>query len=268
VATYTNIPSSVTSLNKATYTNIPDTSSTAFSPDSLSGLEMWLKGDAVSGNDGDTITTWTKSGGTSGVSPTQATVGRKPILKKAANGINSLAVLRFDGTDDFMLGTFDAGSTGLTVFIVGRTGSALSSYGTPVGSGGDATSTARTPGIDWAFAYGNSGDTFAAGWAGPNESVHLGTAAAIATNQVFYSRYKTDKVAWSIDGPNSTTPADTSFPTGTFEMHLACASTLSGTGACNFPFNGDLAEIIVYSRALTAGETTQVKTYLQGRWAF
>lgn len=263
MATYTNIPASATSLNRASYTNIP--SSSSFSPDSVSNLELWLKADTLSGNDGDAVTTWTKSGGTSGVSPTQGTAGNRPLLKKGVNGINNLAVVRFDGTDDYLLGTHDAGSTGWTLFVVGRTGAALSSYGGLVASGGNAGYDNRTTGIWWHFAYGSAVDTFGAGWAGATGAVALGNVTGAAINTTFRFRYKYDKVNWSISGPNSGTPADTSFPTATFQTYLGAGGT-SGGGAVQNAFNGDLGEILIYSRALTAGEITSIDAYLLARW--
>jgi hypothetical protein len=264
LASYTNIPSSYTTLNKSSYTNLP--SSSAFTPASLSTLEMWLKGDAIAGNDGDAITTWTKSGGTSGVSPTQATGARKPILKTGGNGINGLNVLRFDGSLQYMLGTFNAGSTGMTIFFVGRSGATVSSYSTVVGSGGNASFDNRTTGIYWAFAYGSAVDTFGAGWGGPTGAVGFGNLSpAAAINTSFRFRYKTDKVNWAISGPNNGTPADTSFPTATFQMYLGCEGTTGG-GNASSQFKGDIGEIIVCSSALSAGDISSVDAYLLARW--
>lgn len=266
LASYTNIPSSVSSLNSASYINIPPYSANV-TPDTVANLEMWLKADSIAGNDGDQVTTWTMSGGTSGVSPTQATAGKRPLLKKGANGLNGLNVVRFDGVDDFMLGTLNAGATGFTIFIVARPGSSLNSYSVIIGSGGTAGTDNPTTGIYWAFACETTagGAGFEAGWAGAAATVHLGPFAGQAINTPFYSRYSYDKTVWAVDGPNNTTPADTSFPTGTFQFHVGCDA--SAAGAPSGPWKGDIAEVIVYSRTLTATELSALTTYVRNKWA-
>lgn len=261
MATYTNIPSSNTTLNKASYTNIP---SGSFTPSTVSGLELWLDGRDLVGADGAAISTWTKRGGSSGTDAVQATGARQPIIKSGANGLNSLAVARFDGTDDFVLSTLNAGATGFTIYIVGRSGGALSAYGTTVGSGGDGSANNPTTGISWAFAYGSAVDSFGAGWAGPTGLIGLGNVTGAAINTAFRFRYRTDKVAWSIVGPNTGTPADTSFPTATFQCHIGCSSLFGGTP--QFNFNGDIAAILVYSAVVSAGDDTSIMSYLQTTW--
>ena len=252
-------------MNSSSYKNIPSISDSV-TPDEVADLEMWLDATTLAGNDGDAVTTWTKAGGDSGVSPTQATAGQKPLLKKAANGINGLNVVRFDGTDDVLYGTLEAGSSGFTIFIVGRTGGATTDYGTVVSSGGPGGSDHPTTGISWAFARGDAVDTFGAGWGGPVSNVALGDVAGITINQAFYARYRTNKIAWSIDGPNSGTPADTSFPTATFQFYVGGQGTAGGGGAVFVPFNGDVGEVAVYSRALTDEECDQLESYLRAKW--
>lgn len=263
LATYTNIPSSNTTLNKATYTNIP-ASSGSFLPTDVAGLELWLDGRDLVGADGTAISTWTKRAGTSGSNAVQATGANQPVIKSGANGLNSLPVARFDGSNDFMLATLSPGSVGLTIYIVGRTGGALSSYGVVVGSGGTAGADNRTTGIYWAFARGSAVDTFGAGWGGPTGAIGLGNVTGIAINQSFYARYRTDIVNWSIDGPNSTTPADTSFPTGTFNAHLGCDASVAGVPSSNF--NGDIAAVLIYSVTVSATNDASIKSYLQTTW--
>jgi hypothetical protein len=262
LATYTNIPSSATSLNRASYVNIP-TSST-FLPSDVTGLELWLDGRDLVGVDGAAISTWAKRGGTSGIDAAQATGARQPIVKSGANGLNNLPVARFDGTDDFMLSTLNAGAAGFTIYIVGRTGGALTNYGSVVGSGGSVTFDNPTASIAWSFSRGNAVDTFGAGWGGPTANVALGDVAGIAINQSFYARYRTNKIAWSIDGPNSGTPADTSFPTATFQTYVGAYGVNAGT--TNTPFNGDVAAVLIYSVAVSAPNDALIKAYLQTLW--
>ena len=70
----------------------------AASFDPLTLSPSWLlDGDSLTGNDGDAIATWTASAGNNA---TQGTGANRPLVKKAANGINGKTVCRFDGTDD------------------------------------------------------------------------------------------------------------------------------------------------------------------------
>ncbi len=164
--------------------------------------------------------------------------------------------------------TLNAGSTGFTIFIVGRTGAALTNYGCPVGSGGSAPLNFDNPtaGIDWAFCRGSKTDGFGAGWGGPDESIGFGDVAGVAINQAFQARYKTNKIAWSIDGPNSGTPADTSFPSGTFQLSLGVQGVLFSGTQFGQPFNGDIASVLVYSAALSAPNLASIKSYLTLIW--
>ena len=233
-------------------------------PAGVPNLELWLDGRDLTGADGASIGIWAKRAGASGTDATQGSGGLQPIIKKGANGLNGLPVARFDGSVDSMLATFNPGSTGLTFYIVGRTGSALTAYGTPVGSGGGVGADNPTAGVNWWLTHGNSGDGSGAGSGGAGATIGLGDPPGLATNQAFSVRYRTDKVAWSITGNGGSTPADTSFPTGTFNLSLGCASTV-GTVPSG-PFNGDVAAVLVYSRAVTTPEDVAIRAYLASVW--
>src|SRR5687768_11145672 len=71
-------------------------------PSDIAGLKLWLKADAITGlADGDPVTTWADSSG-EGNDFTQGTAGNKPIYKTSI--LFGLPVVRFDGTDDVLLG--------------------------------------------------------------------------------------------------------------------------------------------------------------------
>src|SRR5262247_3533304 len=95
-----------------------------------SGLEMWLKADAITGLvDNDPISTWADSS-VNGRNATQSGTAR-PTYK--VNIINGLPVARFDGADDFFtlpnfLTAFSAGE----IFLVIK----LDNDPPSVGSGG------------------------------------------------------------------------------------------------------------------------------------
>ncbi len=235
-----------------------------FVPTDVAGLELWLDGRDLVGADGASIATWTKRAGASGANAAQATGGNQPIVKSGANGLNGQPVARFDGTDDYMLSTFSPGSTGLTFYIVGRTGATVTSYGTVLGSGGSVLSVAPTTGINWWLSQGNSGDTFGGGSGGPTGGIGLGDPPGIAINQAFSKRYRTNKIAWSIIGNGGSTPADTSFPSGTFNLQISGAGITSGS--VSGPFNGDIAAVLIYSVAVSDPDDTLIRAYLTSAW--
>src|SRR5688572_5561243 len=107
-------------------------------PSISASLKRWFKADAITGlADSDPVTTWTDSSGTANV--TQATAAKKPTYR--TNVINSLPVVRFDGTDDLLTGltTGLSGSSG-ALYVVFR-GVALSGVGCLFGFADEASAT-------------------------------------------------------------------------------------------------------------------------------
>lgn len=91
----------------------PSSAAAAISVEDISSLDVWLKADAITASDDDPVTTWTNSG--DGADFTQSDVNYKPTYK--TNVINSLPVVRFDGSNDFLDASI-ATSTEVTVFAV------------------------------------------------------------------------------------------------------------------------------------------------------
>jgi hypothetical protein len=88
----------------------------AWTPVSLgAALTEYLNADSVAGSDGDAIGTFTA---TVGSDATQATAGKKPLLKKASNGINGHNVLLFDGSNDTMVTGNIAVTSAFTMFVI------------------------------------------------------------------------------------------------------------------------------------------------------
>ncbi|MCA1590977.1 MAG: hypothetical protein LC734_11470, partial [Acidobacteria bacterium] len=92
------------------------TVASGFSPASISGLQLWLKADALAGlADGTAVSSWTDSSG-NGRAAAQASGTLQPLYKTAI--VNSLPVVRFDGSNDFLrTGNFTVNQP-ITVFAV------------------------------------------------------------------------------------------------------------------------------------------------------
>lgn len=69
-----------------------------FHPNSLSGLEMWLRSDSGIVLNGGAVETWTNLANSNDA--TQATASLRPVM--ATSGLNGLPTVRFDGADDFL----------------------------------------------------------------------------------------------------------------------------------------------------------------------
>lgn len=99
----------------------------AWTPASLTGLQFWLKADAIGGlNDGDAITTWADSSG-NGNDATQSTGTAKPTYKTGI--LNGLPCARFDGGDSLRGGgTTSITGTTLTAFAIVSLNSGSANY--------------------------------------------------------------------------------------------------------------------------------------------
>lgn len=94
----------------------PIYSSAPFSPPDVANLAYWFKADALALSDDDPVGTWTDSSGNSR-DITQTTSSKKPIYKTSI--VNSLPVVRFDGSDDYIeRGTEDSWPQYLSFFWV------------------------------------------------------------------------------------------------------------------------------------------------------
>jgi hypothetical protein len=92
---------------------------TKFSPLIISGCEIWLAADKITGLvDGDVVATWSDSS-TGGNEFYQSTASKKPVYK--TDIFNSSPAIKFDGVDDVLLSTLSSevtGATNYSLFVV------------------------------------------------------------------------------------------------------------------------------------------------------
>ncbi len=218
----------------------------------VSGAALWLRADGITGlADGAPVATWTDESGQVH-DATQGTPANQPIYKTGVQ--NGLPVVRFDGTDDRLAydGTILV-NTDYTVFVVeGRTSNKSNNY---ILRGSASTA---------------------------NQNLHVGyrsdtgfTHAQYANDYTMtvpgYTLQQLNVMALDLDTTGGT--GKHTWRNGTLLGSLAnnvmlgayVNSGIGGYGAGYF-FQGDVAEVIMYSRALTTQERQQVEAYLMSKW--
>lgn len=224
------------------------TTQSSFTNTFISGLQLWLKADAVTGlSDGATVSTWDDLSGNS-YNATQITTDKKPLYK--TNIINGYPVIRFDGVNDGMVI-----NTGLnvarpaTLFIVNK----------PVGTPAGRTLQSATVGRNWLLGLWSNGVShYAEGWVSDSSS----TGALIGTTYIAVGVENTSTTNFYVNGVDYTV---SSTPTGQ-PGNLAIGA--AGNGCCPTEGgNSDVAEIIVYNSALSANDRNGIERYLAAKYS-
>ena len=226
------------------------------------GLTAWLKGDDIPGSDGDAIATWPDASGNH-FDAAQATPGLQPVLKKGVNGINGHAaaqVVAPTGTaDSYLQGTIDFGgsttTTGMTAIYVVHTSP------TPTFNPQPIYATVASLGDGGFDLFGCGSDvSFGAGWSDGGFNFGDGVTDGLAANQGRYGIFVFDPAGtWTCYGVNSgTSPGDPAFTSGNFRIGYA---DYGGS-----QFDGLIAEVIYYNRALTPTEIATVQAYISTKY--
>lgn len=224
----------------------------AFSPTSISGLQLWL--DASDSStitlNGSTVSQWNdKSGNDYHVS--QGTASNQPTYVESA--LNSKNTVRFDGAGDGLINTIDTpvgGSTNRTVFVVFNFTAFIGpKYALTLGYNGGALGTAFGISQEIAVRVGDGNRLF-------NTSVD--TTHAIVTIMLDGTS-TTDLSAWK----NGSSLGVSSTVTRTINTSSGIGIGRSNGGAY---LQGDVAEVIVYNSALSTSDRESVEDYLSGKW--
>lgn len=233
----------------------------AFSPDDISGLTLWLKADAITGlSDGDNLSTWTDQS-TAGNDAT-APAGKEPTYE--TNELNSLPVVRFNGTADYMNanGTatmFSGVDKPWTVFVVGKFSNiaAFRAYWA-VGNSGS-----NTPYIDGENNVGSNHRI--------QYRIDSGSASTATINGDIDTSYQV--ICYLYDGTDATIYVDTvggtaiTLPSGQMTIDTFTVGALRWSSTYYFYHLGDIAELLVYDSGLSGTNRGKVEAYLNGRWA-
>lgn len=229
----------------------------AFAPSDITGLNLWLYADAITGlSDDDAVGTWADQSG-NGNDATQGTAGQKPLYK--TNIQNSLPVVRFDGTDDVMVVSDGASlqSAKITLFVACKP-DATAVYDTIITKASGA----------WAAGWGVFYDT------APTPDVQRGWVNLYTGTLVYFTGWlnntwacatllfdQTDLESFK-NGTSIMTDNDVNAINSVGEDILIGAYTTAGVGSLAM----DVGEIILYNTNLSAVDRSSVETYLINKW--
>jgi len=249
---------------------------------SLRDLALWFETTseesfiASEAFDGNPIGTWND------INPQRskvvATSANKPIYTSSA--IGGLPALRFDGLssafDISNIATF--GTDGATIFFV------AAARGTPAIYQNILTAKSNDA-VPFAFVVAGIGGNIASGstfncarqYRGITSSSLMGgwnpalaPTFSVNTQVICSSRYDGLNIQGWTNKTKADTPTALSTPLPTTPVPLPVSSSITigtcGNIGCN-PFSGDLAELIVFNRALNPKERNSVEDYLSKKWS-
>ncbi len=250
------------------------------------GLVLWL--DTVSEksfkstvkNDNDSVDTWYDINPLAAApsTTTQGTSGYQP--KYSEKAINGLPALKFDGTDDFMLvgnpyrnDYYPAISNNFAIFMV-VLATATHEVDTQATSGDAGTSGQKY------LLYPSRGSTIY-----PNVSNAVGTGISMGINGISFYEHTygympplmvysstTNKPLAMLMEYNNKTPSlyvnGTLVATGlqSPQSYSFASYLIGGSSNDSFVFQGYIGEIIIFNRALSTDEKTNVNNYLKKKW--
>ncbi len=223
------------------------------------GLAFWVKADTGLTLNGATVYQWADQSGNNRHA-IQATTASQPALVSSV--LNGKPVLRFDGLNDFLSFSLPInGSTGLTLVLV------------------SANSASRDPGVN----QGNYApifweETASWGWTylSPFQTNVVMRFGTTQTGNLFkYTRPASinNSFTTTIAMHNGTT--DSLYINGSLVMSAGgklapIAATVSspylGRGAGGTYFPGDIAEVLIYTRALSGPERIDLENYVRDRY--
>jgi hypothetical protein len=232
----------------------------AVSSPSTNGLAVWLRADAGAVTSGSALTQWSDQS-TNNRNATQGTASNRPTLVNGA--INGLPAVRFDGVDDFL--TFDLpvnGLGGISLFVV--TANTQNQNGGP--SGAERAALFWNENAGWGTLYLSpyqSSVSFRFGTTQPENGTNYVRSASIGSAFTLSTAIK-----------NGTT--DSLYVNGTQVVNaggkLPTIAACQATGSLGRGYNdntyyaGDIAEVLIYNRALTTIERQQVEQLLISKY--
>lgn len=230
-----------------------------FTPASISGLTIWLNGPSITGlNDGDALSAWTNLAGGSDFS--QATAAKKPIYKTTIR--NGNAIVRFDGA---AVNGDELAASAISTYITASAYTLFSACapGTFTGVGAfpfqDNGFFADANGYVGIVGKAVSNTMYAYNYDGTYDVSNQPTTAAAWI--AYHARHDSGNLITAVNNGSEASTAS-----GNTASLVGAAKVGGGTsGGLWWP--GDIGELLVWNRALTSAERTQVWNYLNSKWS-
>ena len=231
-----------------------------------SGLQLWLKADALSHALGTAITSWADSSG-NGRLASQADSSKQPVYR--TEGVNGQPYVRFDGSNDVMEVPFEAffNSEEFTVFTVAKhsaTGGDLPIFSSIEGTTGGGNA------AGYALLYDASNNDAQAVWReGSTDDNVTSASGTIKNTDAFILTY-------TMDDTNADAQSDVAklFINGDEKVSQTSGVDYVPSTSANFKigemsgdfFKGDIYEILIYNTALTNAQRESVEGYLSYKY--
>lgn len=211
----------------------------AFDANNISGLQVWYKSDTLVLTNGDLVGTWADSSA-NGNNATQTVSSNKPSY--VTNVVNGLPIVRFDGNDHLNLSNFTAGPS--TLFIVANYRGGGANQGavfmcTNLGLYIDSD--------EWQPYYGGFVST------------------GITADTTYLSMGVVTRSPSDIDFLVNNAPAISIVGSS---YNSRSAGVIGTDDSYSQYSQVDIAEVMVWDRALDSGEVTAVREYLSDKYGF
>ncbi|HEY4417342.1 MAG TPA: LamG-like jellyroll fold domain-containing protein [Verrucomicrobiae bacterium] len=222
-------------------------------------VAAWFKADAISSANGGGVAIWPDSSGR-GFSAIQTTVGQRPTYMTSA--LNGLPVVHFNGANNQILALNRPIQDDFTIFCVFRSSQGLSS-GTQFSESAGLVS-ANAAGVANDFGAGLfAGGQICAGAGNPDASIS--SAMGFNDGQSHVLTFKRTKSSGELDlyvdgNFVGRTTGNTASLNASAKLVLGAQQTLE-----NY-FSGDLAEVKMYSAALSDADQQTQETSLAQKW--
>ena len=236
-------------------TTMMSTPVTSFDPATVSGIVAWFKADSLVLADGDPVSSWSDSSGNSHTATSTSTA--RPTYRSAPTGFNGKPALQFDGSND-TIGTagFALTSLDLTVFAVIR----ATDYANFNGIISKTDASGNPKGMDFYLITSTGIPRFLrrSGF-GANYNVDGTSAPGTSTTRVVEVVQASTTISHYRDGA-----ANGSGSGGTITIDDdATKGLIVGNRTDGFTkFKGYIAEVLLYSAAVSSGDRLSIRQYL------
>jgi hypothetical protein len=213
------------------------------------------------------VALWKDKSG-NGWNVTQSTSGDRPTRKAAY--LNGLGSLLFDGSSDsmaFQSGFAQFGANDFSFVVACKTGSSVAGVQNVLGSQNNSSDPGPILRLEVNAAQWNSVIRYS-GWSafsvldGP-ASTNTGYVLSLIRSGLTVTLK-----AGSSSASFTVSEANTGNASSTLNLNppLQVGRILFNTGESQWHFNGQIPEIICYSRAISSGERTALESYLSAKW--